>query len=76
VLSASALGTSKPPSRPTFVNISNAMMMKAPVREILPMGPQKVWVKLQDGAKWRQSGGRIEATTPPIALHEVIGIDI
>jgi hypothetical protein len=47
-------------------------------------------VKLPDGAKarsvrflvgavkpqWRQSGAWIETTTPPIALHEVIAIDM
>ncbi len=66
------------------------MMMKGPLREILPIGPQKVRVKLPDGAKarsvrflvgeakaqWRQSGAWIETTTPPIALHEVVAIDI
>jgi hypothetical protein len=66
------------------------MMMKGPLREILPIGPQKVRVQLPDGAKarsvrflvseakaqWRQNGGWIETTTPPIGLHEVIGIDL
>jgi len=73
-----------------LVNLSNPMMMKGPLREILPVGPQKVRVKLPDGAKarsvrllvsearaqWRQSGAWIETSTPPIGLHEVIGIDI
>ena len=73
-----------------LVNLSNPMMMKGPLREILPIGPQKVRVKLPDGAKarsvrflvgeakaqWRQSGAWIETTTPPIALHEVVAIDI
>jgi hypothetical protein len=73
-----------------LVNLSNPMMMKGPLREILPVGPQKVRVKLPDGAKarsvrflvseakaqWRQNGAWIETITPPIALHEVIGIDL
>jgi hypothetical protein len=73
-----------------LVNLTNPMMMKGPVREILPIGPQKVRVKLPDGAKarnvrflvseakaqWQQNGEWIETTTPPIGLHEVIGIDI
>jgi hypothetical protein len=73
-----------------LVNLSNPMMMKGPLREILPIGPQKVRVKLPDGAKarsvrflvgeakaqWRQSGAWIETTTPPIALHEVVAIDL
>jgi hypothetical protein len=73
-----------------LVNLSNPMMMKGPLREILPIGPQKVRVKLPDGAQarsvrflvsdakaqWRQSGAWIETTTPPISLHEVVAIDI
>jgi hypothetical protein len=27
-------------------------------------------------AQWRQNGGWIEIATPPIGLHEVIGIDL
>jgi hypothetical protein len=63
-----------------LVNFSNPMMMKGPFREILPIGPQKVPVRLPDGARarevkflasaataqWRQSGAWIETTTPPI----------
>jgi len=66
------------------------MMMKGPLREILPIGPQKVRVKLPDGvtarsvrflvgeakAQWRQNGAWIETTTPPIGLHEVVAIDM
>ena len=73
-----------------LVNLTNPMMMKGPVREILPIGPQKVRVKLPDGAKarrvlflvseakaiWRQNGAWVETTTPPISLHEVIAIDL
>jgi hypothetical protein len=73
-----------------LVNLSNPMMMKGPFREILPVGPQKVRVRLPDGAgardvkflvsgakaAWRQSGGWIETTTPPIGLHEVVAIDL
>jgi hypothetical protein len=73
-----------------LVNISNPMMLKGPFREILPVGPQKVRVKLPDGEKartvkflvsearprWRQNSSWIETTTPPIALHEVVAIDI
>jgi hypothetical protein len=73
-----------------LVNLTNPMMMKGPVREILPVGPQKVRVKLPDGAKarrvlflvseakatWRQNGVWVETVTPPISLHEVIAIDL
>ncbi len=73
-----------------LVNLSNPMMMRGPFREILPIGPQKVRVQLPEGAKaravrflvseaktqWRQNGQWVETTTPPIALHEVVAIDI
>ena len=73
-----------------LVNLTNPMMMKGPFREILPIGPQKVRVRLPDGARarevkflvseakaqWRQSGAWIETTTPAIELHEVVAIDL
>lgn len=73
-----------------LVNLSNPMMLKGPFREILPIGPQKVRLKLPEGAKardvrylvsevraeWRQSGAWIETTTPPIGLHEVVAVDL
>jgi hypothetical protein len=73
-----------------LVNLSNPMMLKGPFREILPIGPQKVRLKLPEGAKardvrflvsevraeWRQSGAWIETTTPPIGLHEVLAVDL
>jgi hypothetical protein len=73
-----------------LVNLTNPMMMKGPVREILPIGPQKVRVRLPEGARardvkflvstakaqWRQSGAWIETTTPSIELHEVVAVDL
>jgi hypothetical protein len=73
-----------------LVNLSNPMMMKGPFREILPVGPQKVRLKLPAGsearqvqylvsearAQWTQSGAWVELTTPPIGLHEVIAIEV
>ena len=73
-----------------LVNLTNPMMMKGPVRDIFPVGPQKVRVKLPGGAKargvrflvseakaqWRQNAGWIETTTPAISLHEVMAIDL
>jgi hypothetical protein len=71
-------------------NLTNPMMMKGPIRDIFPVGPQKVRVKLPGGAKprgvrflvsdakaqWRQNAGWIETTTPAISLHEVVAIDL
>jgi hypothetical protein len=73
-----------------LVNLSNPMMMKGPFREILPVGSQRVRLRLPEAAKaravrflvteararWRQIGGWIETTTPPIGLHEVVAVDL
>jgi len=73
-----------------LVNLSNPMAMKGPFREILPVGPQKVHLKLPQGAQarevrflvsearaeWTQSGQWIETTTAPIELHEVVAVDL
>ena len=73
-----------------LVNLTNPMMMKGPVREILPVGPQRVTVKLPDGAKarrarflvsetdaqLRRNGEWLETRTPAIGLHEVLAIDL
>jgi hypothetical protein len=68
----------------------NPMTMKGAFREILPIGPQRVRVRLPEGsrardvkflvserkAQWRQSGEWVETSTLPIALHEVVAIDL
>jgi type 1 glutamine amidotransferase len=73
-----------------LVNLSNPMMLKGPIREILPIGPQRVRIELPAGAtprevrflvggvaaQWRQTGAWMETTTPPIALHEVIAVEL
>ena len=73
-----------------LVNLSNPMMMRGPFREILPVGPQRLRVRLPEGARarevkflvsearaqWRQDGRWIETTTPAIGLHEVVAIDL
>jgi len=64
--------------------------MSGSFREILPVGPQKVRIKLPGGAKargvrmlvgegqasWLQTGPWVETTTPPIELHEVVAVDV
>lgn len=73
-----------------LVNLSNPMMMKGPIREILPVGPQKVRLRLPEGAvakdvrflvrgvraEWKQNGAWVETVTPPVALHEVVAVDL
>jgi hypothetical protein len=73
-----------------LVNLTNPMMMKGPLREILPLAPQRVRLRLPPGARtrdarWLVAGtplrlavkdGWLETATPPIGLHEVLAIDM
>lgn len=72
------------------VNLTNAMMMKGPVREIVPLAGQRVRVMLPKGAKAKGvrllvSGERVQAQTrgevvdvrlPPVGIHEVVAVDL
>jgi hypothetical protein len=65
------------------------MMMKGPVREIIPVPAQHVRVAIPNDrrikavnllvvkkqAQYRRKNNAIELETPPIGLHEVIAID-
>jgi hypothetical protein len=73
-----------------LVNLTNPMMMKGPVREIIPSPPQKVRIRVPEGKRVRKvqylvgstapiyniSGGLISVDVPPIGLHEVIVVDL
>jgi hypothetical protein len=73
-----------------LVNLTNPMMMKGPVREIIPVPAQRVRISVPNGKRikavqllvakkqvqYRQENGAIELETPPIGLHEVIAIDL
>jgi hypothetical protein len=72
-----------------LVNLTNPMMMKGPIREIIPTPPQKVKIRVPDGRKvskvkflvsgrtpaHRESNGVISVDIPSIELHEVIAVD-
>jgi hypothetical protein len=72
-----------------LVNLTNPMMMKGPVREIIPVPAQKVTVRAPAGrrvtgvrflvsnreAPHTQQGGTITLETPAIGLHEVVAFD-
>ena len=72
-----------------FVNLTNPMMMKGPFRELIPVGPQKVRVRLPDGLKLRRvrllaaektprverAGPHLTFTIPSILDHEIVAID-
>lgn len=71
-----------------LVNLTNPMMMKGPIRELMPVGPQTVRIHL--GRKHasrvrllvaelsldiRQVGEWLELTIPPFVDHEVIAVE-
>jgi hypothetical protein len=72
-----------------LVNLTNPMMMKGPVREIIPIGRQEVKIQMAAGKRiarshllvakqdvpYRQQGAFIEMAVPSIELHEVIALD-
>ena len=72
-----------------LVNLTNPMMMKGPIREVIPVGAQAVRVRLPDGRRagavrllvakttpaFRQTGEWVEVTVPSIAEYEVVAID-
>ncbi len=73
-----------------LVNLSNPMMMKGPVRALLPVGAQRVRVRLPEGSAaralrllvagtapaFRQAGRWLELEVPSVAAHEVVAIDV
>jgi hypothetical protein len=73
-----------------LVNLTNPMMMKGPAREILPIGEQKVRVRLPEGSRTKRvrllaasrtphvthSGAYLSLTVPTILDHEVVAIDL
>jgi hypothetical protein len=74
-----------------LVNLTNPMMMKGPVRETIPVGPQSVRVRLPEGTRAKrvqlltagsqpavagERGGVVHVTVPSIDVHEVIAIDL
>jgi hypothetical protein len=72
-----------------LVNLTNSMMMKGPLRELIPVGAQKVKIRLPEGNKPRkvqllvagttaaaeERGGSLYLTVSSVLDHEVIAID-
>jgi hypothetical protein len=73
-----------------LVNLTNPMMMKGPLRGLIPVGEQQVRIRLPEGKKARkvqllaagraprvqESAGAITVTVPSILDHEVVAIDL
>jgi hypothetical protein len=73
-----------------LVNLTNPMMMKGPLREVIPVGPQRARIRLPAGARAKkvqlltagisprvdQTGALLTVTVPSVDVHEVIAIDL
>jgi hypothetical protein len=73
-----------------LVNLTNPMMLKGPVRELLPVGRQEIRVRLPDGARPKRvrllaadrlvsaksRGQYLEFMIPSVLDHEVAAIDL
>ena len=73
-----------------LVNLTNPMMMKGPVRELIPVGEQKVRLRLPDGvrprrvhllaaektARVQRDGQFLNITVPSILDHEIVAVDL
>jgi hypothetical protein len=73
-----------------LVNLTNPMLMKGPFRELIPLGEQRVTVRLPQGAVARkvhllaadrelpiaQNGSHLSVTVPSVRDLEVVAIDI
>jgi hypothetical protein len=72
-----------------LVNLTNPMMMKGPVREIVPISGQKISLQIPAGRRvrrvhllvaarevpYRADGDRIFLETPAVGLQEVVAVD-
>jgi hypothetical protein len=72
-----------------LVNLTNPMMMKGPVREIIPVPAQQVRIRIPEGRRiarmqflvsgktpaYREAAGVLSVEVPTIELHEVIALD-
>jgi hypothetical protein len=73
-----------------LVNLTNPMMMKGPLRETIPVGPQRVRVRLPAQTRARRvhlltagtsprveaSGNVLTVIVPSVDVHEVVAIDL
>jgi hypothetical protein len=74
-----------------LINLTNPMLMKGPMRELLPVGAQQVRLRLPEGRRavrvrllragitpmvQELSPGEIAITVPSILDHEVVAVDL
>lgn len=72
-----------------LVNLTNPMMMKGPFRELLPVGPLEVRLRLPEGVRAKKvrllaagiepraevAAGRLKVTVPVVTDHEVVAVE-
>jgi hypothetical protein len=72
-----------------LVNLTNPMMMKGPIRELIPIGEQNVQVRLPKGAHAKKvqllaakavphtrGNSELTITVPSVLDHEIVAIDL
>ena len=73
-----------------LVNLTNPMMMKGPLRELIPVGAQEVFVRLPDGLfpakahlltagkalRFERRQRELRFTVPSILDHEILAVDL
>ena len=73
-----------------LVNLTNPMMMKGPMREVIPLGNQQVSIRIPEGrrvsrarllvaggdAHLHEDGSSVRLTIPSIGIHEVVALDL
>jgi hypothetical protein len=73
-----------------LVNLTNPMMMKGPLREMIPVGPLRARIRLPAGVRpkkvqlltanssprFEQANNVVTLTVPSVECHEVIAIDL
>jgi len=73
-----------------LVNLTNPMMMKGPLRELIPVSEQRVRLRLPDGARasrvhllaadrkpqFTRRGQDLHVIVPSILDHEVVAVDL
>jgi hypothetical protein len=73
-----------------LVNLTNPMMMNRPVRELIPVGEQRVRIQMPEGAaakavkllvagtrpEFRLAQGWLEVVVPSVTAHEVVAVDV
>ena len=73
-----------------LVNLTNPMMLKAPFRELLPIGAQRLSMRVPAGARvtavqllaseqrppFEVRQGRLEVMVPGVVDHEIVAVDL